>query len=163
MGHSHVLPPQMRMKESCYLVAQKLVHKAAARLRRIKYWAARFSMFVKFIDGSAWDSHVRLVECQDTLTLLEALQFLWKNVPPGTPLALGVTLSDLIPDELHNVSLFDEAKRATLAKAMDKLNGKYGTHTIHFGDLGPVKHAAPTRIAFTSIPDFEDLDMEDLP
>ena len=160
VGHSHVLQPELRTKEGAFSVAQKLVHKAAARLRRMNYWTRRFSVYVKFMNGPAWDSHIRLVECQDTLTLLEALQMLWKKIPSGKPLAVGVTLLDLIPDVFHNFSLFDELKRSRLATAMDKLNMKYGMHTIHFGDLHSVKSAAPTRIAFTSIPDFQDLDLQ---
>ncbi|MBI4546728.1 MAG: DNA polymerase [Ignavibacteriae bacterium] len=156
VGHSHVLPPDLRTREGAFSVAQKLVHKAAARLRRMNYWTSCFSMFVKFMDRPSWDSHVKLVECQDTLTLVEALQFLWKKVPSGKPLAVGIVLSDLIPDSFHNFSLFGEEKRARLAKAMDRLNKKFGTDVVYFGDLHLIKSAAPTRIAFTSIPDLED-------
>lgn len=157
IGHSHVLPPDMRTRERAYLVAQKLVHKAAVRLRRMDYWTTRFSVFVKFVDDAPWDSHVRLVECQDTLTLLEALQMLWSDLPSGKPLAVGVTLSDLVSDTFHTCSLFEETKRTHLAKAMDRINLKYGVNVVHFGNLDLVKSAAPTRIAFTSIPDLEDL------
>jgi DNA polymerase-4 len=157
VGHSHVLPPEMRTRELSHTVAQKLVHKAAARLRRVNYWTASLSLYVRFMNKSTWDAHVRFVECQDTLTLLEALQSLWKEVPQGKPLAVGVTLSDLVPDTLHNFALFDEVKRTSLAKAMDKLNSKFGHNMIHFSDLQLVERAAPTRIAFTNIPDIEDL------
>ncbi|RIK59398.1 DNA polymerase, partial [candidate division KSB1 bacterium] len=35
VGHSHVLPPELRNDEGAYAVAKKLVHKAAARLRHM--------------------------------------------------------------------------------------------------------------------------------
>jgi DNA polymerase-4 len=36
---------------------------------------------------------------------------------------------------------------------MDSLNEKYGTDTLHVASMLLAKAAAPTRIAFTSIPD----------
>ena len=161
VGHSHVLSPNIRTIEHAFLVTQKLVHKAAARLRRMDYWTCRLSLHVRFMDKTSWQEDVRMIECQDTLTMLEGLQLLWKNVPLKKPLAVGVTLSHLIPDNLHNFSMFDEAKRTRLSKAMDKINYKYEAHLVHFGDMELVKAAAPTRIAFTSIPDLEDLEMDE--
>jgi DNA polymerase-4 len=94
-----------------------------------------------------------MVECQDTLTMLEALQMLWQQHPVGKPLAVGATLFDLVPAHLHNLSLFEDPKRAKLMQAMDAINAKFGTDKVYFGGVHEVKHAAPTRIAFTSIPD----------
>lgn len=159
VGHSHVLPPKERTPEGAFGVAQKLVHKAATRLRRLNYWCSSLGLFVKFMNRPKWETHVNFVECNDTLTLLEALQKLWKDIPKGKPLAVGVTLYNLVPDHLHNFGMFDEEKRAGLAQAMDKLNAKYGKMAVHFG--GVTGHAAPTRIAFTNIPEVEDFEFDE--
>ncbi len=160
VGHSHVLPPSERTKDGAFGVAQKLVHKAATRLRRMNYWCSSLALYMKFMNRSKWETHVNFVECQDTLTLLEALQKLWRDFPSnGKPLAVGVTLYNLVPDSLHSFGIFDEEKRTGLAKAMDKLNAKYGKTAIHFG--GMTGRAAPTRIAFTSIPDMEDFEFDE--
>lgn len=160
VGHSHVLPPKERTPEGAYAVAQKLVHKAAARLRRLNYWCSSLALFVKFLNRPKWETHVNFVECNDTLTLLEALQKLWNGFPKGAkPLAVGVTLYNLVPDHLHNFGMFDEEKRTGLALAMDKLNAKYGKMAVHFG--GVSGHAAPTRIAFTNIPELEDFEFDE--
>jgi DNA polymerase-4 len=153
VGHSHVLPPDLRTEEGAYAVAQKLAHKAAMRLRKMNYWAGGMAVSIRFNRENGWSEQATMVECQDTLTILEALQSLWKQHPPGKPLAVGVTLFDLVPGHLHNLSLFEDPKRAKLAKAMDMINFKYGTDTVYFGGIHEVKSAAPTRIAFTSIPD----------
>jgi DNA polymerase-4 len=159
VGHSHVLPPSERTKEGAFGVAQKLIHKAATRLRRMQYWASSLALSVKFMNRAKWETHVNFVECQDTLTLLEALQTLWCKFPEtGKPLHVGVTLYNLVPDHLHNFGIFDEEKRTGLAKAMDVLNAKYGKTAVHFG--GMTGNAAPTRIAFTNIPELEDLDFD---
>jgi len=156
VGHSHVLPPELRTEESAYAVAQKLVHKAVARLRKMNYWAGVMTASISFVDGGSWSDKISMVECQDTLTMLEALETLWKQRPvaSGKPLAVGVTLFDLVPDLLHTLSLFEDKKRTQLSKAMDAINSKYGSDTVYFGGIHHVKHAAPTRIAFTSIPDW---------
>jgi len=160
VGHSHVLPPHERTREGAFGVAQKLVHKAGARLRRMNYWCSSLAVFVKFLNRPKWDAHINFVESNDTLTMLEALQKLWRKLPAGgTPLAVGVTLYNLVPDNLHNFALFDVDKRSELAKAMDALNAKYGKTAVRFA--GMTGHAAPTRIAFTSIPELEDFEFDE--
>jgi DNA polymerase-4 len=62
-------------------------------------------------------------------------------------------LFDLVPTHLHNLSLFEDPKRDKLMQAMDSINMKFGTDKVYFGGVHQVKQAAPTRIAFTSIPD----------
>ncbi len=155
VGHSHVLSPELRHPEGAYAVARKLLHKAAARLRKMNYWTSSISVFIKFIGAEEWSDKLRLVECQDTMTLLEALQKLWETCPPGKPLAVGVTLLDLVPAHLHNLSFFDDRKREKLSRAIDSLNAKYGRDAVYLGGIHDVKNAAPTRIAFNSIPDFD--------
>ncbi len=160
VGHSHVLPPNQRTKDGAFGVAQKLIHKAATRLRRMNYWCSSLSLYMKFMNRAKWESHINFVESQDTLTLLEAFQKMWTSFPKsGKPLAVGVTLYNLVPDSLHAFALFDEDKRTGLAKAMDKLNAKYGKTAVHFG--GMTGRAAPTRIAFTNIPELEDFEFDE--
>ena len=77
----------------------------------------------------------------------------------GKPLAVGVTMYILVPDALHSFGMFDEEKRTGLAKAMDKLNTKFGKTAVHFG--GMTGRAAPTRIAFTNIPEIEDFEFDE--
>ncbi len=165
VGHSHVLPPNLRTSDGAYAVAQKLLHKAAKRLRKMEYWTAGLNLVVRFsrpisIGWGAldqvqdWSKKTNLIECSDTLTLLEALQALWRDYPlDKTPFAVAVTLYNLVPNSEHTLSLFDELKRTSLAKAMDNINQKYGTNAVYFGGIHNVKSSAPTRIAFTSIPE----------
>jgi len=155
IGHSHVLPPEFKTDAGVYSVAQKLVHKAGMRLRKMRYWAGGFALSVKFRNAQTWSRKMRMVECQDTLTLLEVLQTLWKTFPAGnTPYAVGITLYDLVPNDVHTLCLFEDPGRSRLADAIDKLNAKFGTDTVYFGGIHDAKTAAPTRIAFTSIPDY---------
>ena len=145
------------------------------RLRAARMWAGGMALTLKFVvpEQKATRTHssgipqkgfshtLRLVECQDTQTLIEALQKLWEQRPQGPlcqkPFLVSVTLTDLVPDHLHTLSLFSQEEgehhRAHVAQTMDGINAKYGTHTLYFGGMHLARAAAPTRIAFSSIPD----------
>ena len=171
VGHSHVLAPEFRTIEGAWSIAHKLLHKAAMRLRTARLWAGSLSLTIKFavprevaakdhqsgIPQQSFQTQRRTVECQDSQTLLELLRVLWDERPKGRnydkPFFIGVTLHDLVPEQLHTLSLFtDEARRTRLSQTMDALNIKYGTHTLYFAGMHLAKAAAPTRIAFTAIP-----------
>ena len=175
VGHQHVLAPEFRTIEGSYAIAHKLLHKAAMRLRTQKLWAAGIALSLHFavpksasqgehtsgIPQRKWGAQIRLVECQDSQTLIEGLQKLWSMRPKGAiyeaPFLVSVTLIDLVPDDLHTLSLFStldrEAGRDQLAATMDQLNHKYGTETLYFASMHLARAAAPTRIAFHTIPD----------
>jgi DNA polymerase-4 len=115
------------------------------------------------VPARGWHGELRLSECQDNPTLIGALRRLWESRPSGaeydSPYFIGVHLSGLIPDRLHSLNLFDgleeEQSRTQLLKAMDALNSKYGMSTLAPATMLTAFRAAPTRIAFHSVPDFE--------
>jgi DNA polymerase IV len=108
-----------------------------------------------------WHSEMRLSECQDNQTLISALSRLWASRPAtpehDTPYYVGVQLTGLVPDRLHSLNLFDALEntksRNRLLAAMDGLNQKYGTGALAPAAMLVAYKAAPTRIAFHSIPD----------
>ena len=181
LGHSHVLAPEHRSPEGAWAVAHKLLHKAAMRLRMEKFFTGSLAVTIKYsltreqslhaaasgqakvkkhlsgITQTGWGMEARFRPCQDTLSLLEALQGCWKQSPTGPehqkPFFVGVTLRNLIPEGEVQTSLFEEpGNRNQLSATMDKLNLKYGHTTLHFAGMLPARDSAPTRIAFTQIP-----------
>ncbi len=175
ISHQHVLAPEMRSQEKAWAVAHKLLHKAAMRLRSGGLWASNIGLAVGFavprsentpvsrfgVPSRGWHGEIKLSECQDNQTLIAALRRLWASQPQGAefahPFFVGVTLGGLVPDRLHTLSLFDkldgEQSRARLLAAMDELNLKYGMSTLAPATMLSAYKAAPTRIAFHSIPD----------
>ena len=133
MGHEHVLGPELRTLEGTYATAHKLLHKAAMRLRMHKLWAAGISLSLRFtvpknaatgkhgsgIPQQTWNGQLRLVECQDSQTLIEGLRKLWSMRPIGPmyekPFLVSVTLINLVPDALHTLSLFSTLDRKPVA------------------------------------------------
>jgi DNA polymerase-4 len=156
VSHSHVLHPQMRTDAGMRSVLIKLIHKAGARLRRLKYYACRMSIHISYFSKEdSWKSYVKLGQFQDTHTMIKAFLKMWPNRPHGkTPLRVSVVLSDLIPTAETSLPLFsDESRRIRLAETMDKINERYGLDCVYFGTMHGAKQAAPMRISFTSIPD----------
>jgi DNA polymerase IV len=173
--HSHMLPPDLRTPDGAYAVVSKLLHKAAMRLRTARLWTTHLTLTIKFavpkasaqklhltgIPQSLWSHGIPLLECQDNQTLVEGLQRLWAERPQSPihqkPFFIGIALGNLVPDHLHTLNLFSntepETRRTRLSTTMDALNHKYGTDTLCFASMLLAKAAAPTRIAFTSIPD----------
>jgi DNA polymerase-4 len=159
--------------DGAYAVVSKLLHKAAMRLRAARLWATNLRLTIKFavpqssskhhsgIPQAAWSQSTSLIECQDNQTLMEGLKKLWVERPHGPanqkPFFVGVTLSELVPDHLHTLSLFSglesEARRTRLSSTMDTINAKHGTSMLCYASMLPAGSAAATRIAFTSIPD----------
>ena len=183
LGHSHVLAPEHRTPEGAWAVAHKLLHKAAMRLRMEKFFSGSLALTVKYalsasqaanlagsrlagervkkhlsgLTETGWGMEARFRPCQDTLSLLEALQGCWKQAPAdgkhAKPFFVGITLRNLIPESEMQGSLFAEpGNRRELSATMDKLNLKYGHTTLHFAGMLPARDSAPTRIAFTQIP-----------
>jgi DNA polymerase IV len=178
VGHQHVLAPAFRNPESAWAVAHKLLHKAAMRMRSEKLWASRIGLTIAFqgkgrIRGSSpfgpsrsesWSAEMRLLECQDNATLIRALHKLWNQRPQGPayqqPFFLSVVLAGLVPEARHSLTLFDAQDgsegRQRLAETMDTLNNKYGMSTLAPATMLAAFEAAPTRIAFRSVPELFD-------
>ena len=155
ISHSHVLPPDLRNKEGAYLVAQKLLHKAAFRLRKINMWASSIAVHVSYEDDEKYfENSSRVMECQDNFSLLQALQDLWKPLP-GRPLKVAIWLNNLVSNEEHNLSFFENERGLQVSQSLDEINAKFGKGSVYFGGVSADKAAAPNRISFTSIPDLE--------
>jgi DNA polymerase-4 len=175
MSHQHVLAPEMRTPEKAWAVAHKLLHKAALRLRTEGLWACTIGLSIGFavprgengpvstygVPRRGWHNDLRLTECQDSQTLVAALTRLWAARPKGKefehPYFVGVHLGELVPDSLHSLGLFDSLdgseSRTRLLAAMDALNHKYGLATLAPAAMLTAMKAAPTRIAFGTVPD----------
>jgi DNA polymerase-4 len=172
IGKQHVLAPEFRVPEYAYRVAQKLLHAAATKLRMLNLWAGGIGAHVSFLKkhpSSAgiengepyWKAAMRIYECRDTPMLQAHLNELWKDCPKRNALSVGVWLFNLVPDELHTLSMFDsEEKRYRTSLVMDQINRRFGRNTIYLGSAHNVKSAAPTRVAFTNtgIPDLSEFE-----
>ncbi len=162
VSHSHILPPELRTDEGAYGVLMRLVHKAAARLRKIGYWAGAISVGASFLgeeygDSVWWEESVRVPRCQDTPAFVAAASKLWeKRVRGRKPFKVGMVLSELVPARSATPSLFDEDRKGEdISHALDMVNAEFGASVVYLGAMFGMRDAAPSRVAFTQIPDFD--------
>lgn len=148
LGHSHVLPPELRTDRGCREVLLRLLQKASARLRANHLWTERMTVSVTGFDRS-WSAKVKLPPTQDTVTLNDHFLRAWESRDFVRPKMVSVTFSELRHAEAVTPSLFeDTAPRAELNDAVDRLNQRFGKHTIFLAGMEGAKDAAPERIAF---------------
>ena len=160
LGHSHILPPELRTERGARSVLHRLTQKAAMRLRRAGCVTARMGVFVKYVGGQAdWSDEIKFNPTQDVLELLRTLEILWARRRMGrisTPFAVGMNLLEL-HDEANAVpSLFERARcdrRRALLEAVDHLNITGGKNTVYFAGAHGAVGYTPMRIAFNRIPD----------
>lgn len=157
VGHSHVLPPELRNDKDTRAVLHRLLQKAALRLRKMGYCAGGMGLGIRYVGGGSWGEETRFLETQDTHELTHILNALWSRRPRGAkPMYAGITLVRLIPAIETTPSLFAPARsRSALQNTMDRINLRYGKHAMYFGGAHGGHEGSPLRIAFNRIPDLE--------
>jgi DNA polymerase-4 len=170
IGHSHVMPPQERNRDAACQVLDRLLQKAAMRLRKAQFVSTRLSVFVGYTkkpDSLAkrkyWQTDTQHQSTDDTRVLLHALHQLlgaWKPLKAhDVPLQVGLVLYGLLPKTQVTGDLFagmlDECHTAQLNGVLDQLNVKYGKNTLYFASSHEALDSAPMRIAFNRIPDLD--------
>jgi DNA polymerase-4 len=148
LGHSHVLAPELRTEKGCREVLQRLLQKAAARLRSEGLWAGEMTVYVTAF-GRPWHAKIHMPATQDSVTLNEAFLKLWETRDYDKPKGVGVTFSDLRATGEFTPSLFDPTmERSKLSHAVDGVNQKFGKNKVFLAGIDRVKETAEERIAF---------------
>ncbi len=179
IGHQHVLAPELRTMEQGRAVAQRLLLKAAARLRHERYAARKLTLGLSFMGGArivtpgggwggtSWSEWISLDGsgeggCNDSPTILAALGDLWARARAtnesgghaARPVLVSVTLHDLVPPGSITLPLFaGEAGGQRLSRAMDLVNQKYGANKVYTANMQGVRTAGTGGIAFNYVPD----------
>ena len=167
IGHSSVLSPEKRSPDRARLVARRLLLKAATRLRRMECRTSTLVLTVKGEDRTKWSHGQRVVAAHDSFTLLHALDGLWTRMRGELAaqryLQVSVTFLDLTPASEAQLGLFDggssvsaatEARRLSLSRALDKVNGRWGRDAVTIGhDARGATRSSGPKIAFTRIPE----------
>jgi DNA polymerase-4 len=101
---------------------------------------------------------MRLVDTQDTMTFLHALEKLWAGRPRDrrTILQVGMAFGDLVPEASHTGSLFAaESRSKSLYETLDRLNARFGRQAVYFASAHKARDRGGMHIAFNHIPDPE--------
>jgi DNA polymerase IV len=177
VGHSHVLAPALRPAAEARMVTRRLLAKAATRMRRMGYHARKLGLSTSLADRNhamrRWSADIALPSgCDDTMTLLAALDVLWNRRSNAQGSAaikkVGVMLHGLVANAEVIPDLFgpdpdcfsgrerqhSKPQLQSLSQAMDALNQRFGRDTVAFGKSNIVlPRDTGTKIAFTRVPE----------
>ena len=156
VSHSHVLPPELRNPDGARKTLVRLLHKAAAKLRRKGYWTRRLTVYATQPRAPTWSRSSWVDTTQDTRLLLNTMTALWDAEPPERPHKVGVVLEHLVPERETSPPLWPEARRGyQLAHVLDRINALYGPDTVYFAGMHGLGYAGEDRIAFGEVPHIE--------
>ncbi len=132
-----------------------MLHKAAYRLRAAKRCARQLSFSIRYTNHTRWGESIKMAACQDTHSLNDAFQMLWKMRAPGVPMKVSVNLYDFVREAERSFSFFDNPKKENASKVMDALNTKYKKQVLYLADIQETKDLVKNKIAFSSIPKYD--------
>jgi len=164
--HANVLAPELRTEAGAHSVMTRLLHKAAARLRCHGYVAHTLSAGLSYDDDTRWGDGIDLPACQDTVTVIEHFERLWKRKPvvgrltggtpvPPVPIKVSIAVGGLEPVHCATGRLFDNVDhRRGLGEVIDKVNRKFGNHSVYLGGMHDIASLQmQDKIAFGRVPD----------
>jgi len=175
-GHARVLPPAWRDLPHARECARLLLVKAARRMRRDGYYAARLWLWLSIRKGgwskerlreSGWSAERHLPYVNDDHACLSALERLWETARAQISrqtkiIRVGVTLTSLVPARARQLDIFlnDDPERQRwerLTAAIDRINGRFGKRLVTLGPWTPPPGGyAGGKISYTRIPSAED-------
>lgn len=165
LGHSHVLPPELRNIEGAKAVLHRLLQKAATRMRSYGLLTTHISVKIKFRHTKTKEiarfyKESSMTATNDSLKLTSALETLLDKGDTFhtelEPIAVGVNFGHLSNAHQYVDDLFTEKPsiiEKKLNNALDVLNLKYGKNTIYLGGAHDALYASQIKIAFNYVPD----------
>lgn len=166
VGHSHVLAPEMRPTDKARQVMQRLVLKAASRLRRLGLYSSKMSLSVRIEHGARVSFESDFPAVMDNMNLMQCACRLWGSIiqqhRPNRIKKVSVILHGLVEEHHLQSDLFASNNKQTnryesLSNAMDKINARFGRDSITLGGLPhQARSFSGTKVAFTRIPDTEE-------
>jgi DNA polymerase-4 len=143
VGHSHVMAPKLREPAKARYVARRLTLKAAARLRRMDFYARALCLAVHLENGAHLKSDMCCYRAQDSMTFLHVLP--------------AESLQPELFAALPNAAMHQRAKDEKLSRVLDQINQRFGRDAVLVGMLpAPGDSFSGSKIAFTRIPDREE-------
>lgn len=159
IGHSRVLDPDIRSIKSAFAMLRNLTIKAAARLRRLGFYARRLNMSVKGYDHFRWSQEQVFTPTQSNFVFLDIVTVLWQQMLVMTQVSrlksVSISLYDLSEAANTTLDLFDTPEQDDgLSETLDRIKQRFGADSIQVGSCPKTTAGyVGTKIAFNRIPD----------
>ncbi|MAJ24500.1 MAG: DNA-directed DNA polymerase [Rickettsiales bacterium] len=170
IGHSHVLHPSWRNIKYAKHILDRLILKAASRLRRKSFFCKKIKVYIKVTSDQYLEGKKRFNRLNDSISLLEKSNQIWNEIVILRKIKkvkqISVVLYDLEPLESLQTNFlkylnhdFEETskKRNILSTTMDLINSRFGRDSITIGSIPKkISQFSGTKVAFTRIPDIKE-------
>jgi DNA polymerase-4 len=159
VGHSKILHPELRHENGARAMLDRLVYKAALRLRKEGYECGEMVVWVKRsreFAGQSWSVMARFPSTQEVRPLLQVWRDLWQTRPRplSHAFAVGVDLTRLLPQGEPRLPLFAPCPRDQSISAMlDMIAKKHGSKALWYASAQQAVAEDVPRIAFHTLPD----------
>lgn len=151
LSQSHVLEPKFRSWPAAWSVCEKLIFKAARRLRESFLTPKKIFLKINFLDHKKYKTYINISPVNDSFTLTKHFKSLFASVPKNShfPLKLTIVFSNFLKSNPYQQNIFSDFKKELLLSAsIDKINNRFSPNTIYPANLLLTKNSAPDRISF---------------
>ena len=151
IGHSFILPPELRTPRGAKQVLTKLVSKVGYRLRKEQFLAGALSLRINLSFQPPVRQFISFPLIADSQNLLAYGLHLFEKIPL-TNKPLGMYLVAFKLQKSHRQpSLFPQMQKlSNLSYAVDEINDEFGPGTIYLAEAGD-PNIAPDRIPFGKV------------
>ncbi len=175
VGHSRVIDPNSRTVGKAQNIAQKLLSKAATRMRDKDFFAQKIHLSARTKNGFKCSKERKISATANTIILHRYMRSMWDEIICDLEnleaqkrdyiriKKVSVTLHDLITENLITNDIFEENipqqkhmnfKNNALIDAIDALQEKYKKDVVSIGPSPKTKAGyVGTKIAFSRVPD----------
>lgn len=150
IGHSYCLPKWTTDKKYLNSILLKLCAKTGRRLRAQDLEAKNIYVSWSYVSGGAMSKHKKLVKpVFDTRGIYKTAAGIFNSYRTLDRVRfLAVSVSNLIPLQFQTAFWQDVLQPKKVAKTMDRINDKYGEHSIIYGSMHGLDKYAQDRIGF---------------
>lgn len=155
VGHSCVLPPEVRNFLAAKRVLRKLVERAGERLRAEKLTGRGLMLSIKCLSGVKWHKYLKTDSFCDGQTFWKYTEFLWQTMLKNSSLSdqkpifiavIAVNVTRIAGEQLGLFSPINKPK--LIFEALDLINTRFGKWTLKPASLVGIDEYAPSRIPF---------------
>jgi DNA polymerase-4 len=137
LGHSKVIPPDTRDRDTLITMLEQMAFKVAARLRRHRLTASRYEIGLRSADGWLGGRYAIAATSANTRRLMALARQMIDECWHGEGIfQCRITALDPQPEGMQTdlialLESFDEPEEPAVDRLLDQVNDRYGEYALH--------------------------------
>lgn len=149
ISQSHVLEPKFRSKKLSWPICQKLIYKAAFRLRNINSKTDKLYLKINFCNKEKYKRIIKIPQTSSSIEITKHAKNLFQKamLKKSFPFKITIAFPTIIDSSYTQKTLFGENKQNNIFKTIDEINSNYKSKIMTANEY-LAKNTAPDRISF---------------